>query len=46
LGVREGLYHIRLGDRGAGMPVLSTTTYTDTNAVGTGPFFYRVGVGN
>ena len=23
-----------------------TTTYADTNAVGTGPFFYRVGVGN
>jgi len=23
-----------------------TTTYTDTNAVGAGPFFYRVGVGN
>jgi hypothetical protein len=23
-----------------------TTTYTDTNAVGPGPFFYRVGVGN
>jgi hypothetical protein len=21
-----------------------TTTYTDTNAVGPGPFFYRVGV--
>ena len=23
-----------------------TTTYTDTNAAGAGPFFYRVGVGN
>jgi hypothetical protein len=23
-----------------------TTTYTDTNAVGPGPFFYRAGVGN
>ena len=23
-----------------------TTTYTDTNAVGAGPFFYRVGVGD
>ena len=23
-----------------------TTTYTDTNTVGGGPFFYRVGVGN
>jgi len=23
-----------------------TTTYTDTNSVGAGPFFYRVGVGN
>ncbi|MCX6922894.1 MAG: hypothetical protein NT154_06740 [Verrucomicrobia bacterium] len=23
-----------------------TTTYTDTNVAGTGPFFYRVGVGN
>jgi hypothetical protein len=23
-----------------------TTTYTDTDTVGTGPFFYRVGVGN
>ena len=23
-----------------------TTIYTDNNAVGTGPFFYRVGVGN
>jgi hypothetical protein len=24
----------------------STTTYTDTNAVGSAPVFYRVGVGN
>ena len=23
-----------------------TTTYIDTNAIGAGPFFYRVGVGN
>ena len=23
-----------------------TTTFTDTNGVGPGPFFYRVGVGN
>jgi hypothetical protein len=23
-----------------------TTAYTDTNAAGYGPFFYRVGVGN
>ncbi len=23
-----------------------TTTYTDTSAVGSGPFFYRIGVGN
>jgi hypothetical protein len=23
-----------------------TTTYADTNAVGPGPFFYRVGVGD
>ena len=23
----------------------TTTTYTETNAVGVGPFFYRVGVG-
>jgi len=23
-----------------------TTTYTDTNAVGAGPLFYRVGTGN
>jgi len=27
-----------------GLP--GTTTYTDTNAVGPGPFFYRVGVGD
>ena len=24
---------------------VGTTTYTDTNAIGPGPFFYRVGVG-
>ena len=25
---------------------LGTTTYTDTNTIGMGPFFYRVGVGD
>jgi hypothetical protein len=23
-----------------------TTTFTDTNAIGAGPFFYRIGVGD
>jgi protein-disulfide isomerase len=32
LGVREGLYHIRLGDRGAGMPVLDADALRNAGA--------------
>jgi hypothetical protein len=35
-----------LGVNIAGQGATSTTTFTDTNAIGSGPFFYRVGVGN